>query len=251
MAPDSVDAVGPGVTRLKVNDGVFGQFFHAPVGRGTYAEYVVAPESLGIAVSPRGMYNEPAAAIPTPGMTALHALDEIGLKKRQSLLILGASGGVGSFAVQLAANQGITTIAASRGANQDYLHKLGASRFFDASAMAFRDDVKRSYPDGVDAILDLAHQGEEFESYLGLVRAGGTVASTIGAATEAVAGPRGLRGLNIDLHPSTALLDRLSAEFSKGMLRVPVEQKVPLDSAPDVLDASREGKLRGKTVLTI
>ncbi|MCI4326070.1 MAG: NADP-dependent oxidoreductase [Thermoplasmata archaeon] len=247
----SVDAVGPGVTRLKVNDGVFGQFFHAPVGRGTYAEYVVAPESLGIAVRPRGMYNEPAAAIPTPGMTALHALDEIGLKKRQSLLILGASGGVGSFAVQLAANQGITTIAASRGANQDYLHKLGASRFFDASAMAFRDDVKRSYPDGVDAILDLAHQGEEFESYLGLVRAGGTVASTIGAATEAVAGSRGLRGLNIDLHPSTALLDRLSAEFSKGMLRVPVEQKVPLDSAPDVLDASREGKLRGKTVLTI
>jgi NADPH2:quinone reductase len=247
----AVDAVGPGVTRLKVNDGVFGQFLHAPVGIGTYAEYVVAPESLAIAVRPRGMYNEPAAAIPTPGMTALQALDELGLKKRQTLLILGASGGVGSFAVQLAANQGITTLAASRGPNQDYLHKLGATRFYDASAMSFRDDVKAGYPDGVDAILDLAHRGAEFEANLGLVRPGGTVASTIGSATEAVTGPKGLKGLNVNLRPKVELLDRLSAEFSKGLLRVPVEQKIPLDGAPDAIDASREGKLRGKTVLTI
>ncbi|MCI4370304.1 MAG: NADP-dependent oxidoreductase, partial [Thermoplasmata archaeon] len=195
----AVDEVGPGVTRLKVNDGVFGQFLHSPVGVGTYAEYVTVPESIAIALRPRGLYNDPAAAIPTPGMTALQALDELGLTKRQTLLILGASGGVGSFAVQLAANQGIHTIAASRGPNQDYLHKLGATRFYDATAMTFLDNVKGGYPDGVDALLDLTHRGAEFEANLGLVRPGGAIASTVGAATEEIASARGLRAFNIRL----------------------------------------------------
>lgn len=247
----AVDAVGPGVTRLAVNDGVFGQFFHAPVGVGTYAEYVVAPESLAIAVRPRGMYNEPAAAVPTAGMTALQTLDDLGLAKKQTLLVPGASGGVGSFVVQLAANLGITTIAASRGPNRDYLHKLGAARFYDSSATNFIEEVKAGYPDGVDAILDLAHKAPEFEALWGLVRPGGTVATTTFAANAAVAVARGFRAINVDMKPKIELLDRLSAEYTKGRLRIPVELKVPLESAPDALEALREGKGRGKTVLAI
>ncbi|HXQ94464.1 MAG TPA: NADP-dependent oxidoreductase [Thermoplasmata archaeon] len=247
----AVDAVGPGVTRFHVGDGVFGQFFHEPVGIGTYAEYVVAPESIGIAVRPRGMYNETAAAIPTPGMTALDSLDKLGLVKRQSLLVLGAAGGVGSYAVQLAANQGINTVAASRNPNRDYLLKLGAIRYYESSSKMFHDDVKAAYPGGVDAILDVVNRGADFEANLGLLRPGGTVASTIGAAAESVTAPRGLKGINIDLQPRAELLDRLSAMYSKGALRVPVEQKSPLDSAADLLDASRLGTLRGKAVLVI
>jgi NADPH:quinone reductase-like Zn-dependent oxidoreductase len=83
------------------------------------------------------------------------------------------------------------------------------------------------------------------------VRKGGTVASTIGAVTPEVMAARELRGLNIDLQPKVELLDRLSAEYSKGRLRIPVEQKLPLESAPDALEASRQGRLRGKTVLAI
>jgi NADPH2:quinone reductase len=247
----AVEEVGPGVTRLAVKDGVFGSFLHSPVGIGTYAEYVVAPESLAIAQRPRGMYNDQAAALPTPGMTALYTLDRLALEKRQSLLILGAGGGVGSFAVQLASNRGITTLAASRGPNRDFLHKLGASRFYDSSAKSFFDDVRLGYPTGVDALLDLVHKGEEIEPFLALVRAGGIAASTVGAATDAVVASRGLRGLNVNMQPSTELLDRLSKEFSSGKLRIPLEEKVPLAGAPDAIEKSRSGKGRGKTVFTI
>ncbi|MCI4324742.1 MAG: NADP-dependent oxidoreductase [Thermoplasmata archaeon] len=247
----AVEEVGPGVKRLQLKDGVFGQFLHPPAGIGTYAEYVVAPETLAISVRPRGMYNDQASAVPTPGMTALDALDRLALEKRQSLLILGAGGGVGSFAVQLASNRGITTLAASKGPNRDFLHKLGASRFYDASAKSFLDDVKLGYPNGVDAILDLANRGPEFEQHLALLKPGGTVASTIGAATPEVVGPRGFQGVNINLQPTFELLDRLSKEFSSGKLRIPMEEKIPLAGAVEAIERSRAGKIRGKIVLTI
>lgn len=248
----TVEEVGAGTTNFHVGDGVYGQFVHPPVGIGTYAEYVVAPETLGIALSPRGMYDDQAAAIPTPGMTALYSLDQLGLEKRQSLLVLGASGGVGSFVVQLASNAGITTIAASRGVqHRDYLHKLGASRFFDSSEMTFLDNVRLAYPDGVDAILDLAQRDAAFEQTLALAKPGAKVASTIGAATEAVLGPRGLKGFNIGMPPSRSLLDRLALEFSSGRLRIPLDEKMPLAKAPEAISKSRAGTGRGKTVLTI
>jgi NADPH:quinone reductase-like Zn-dependent oxidoreductase len=246
-----IEEIGPGVTRWAVQDGVYGQFFHPPVGRGTYAEFVAVPETLQIAKIPRGMYSAQAAAVPTPGMTALYALDRMALEKRQSLLILGAGGGVGSFAVQLASNSGLQALAASRGAHRDFLHKLGAQRFFDSSAMSFADDVRLAYPDGVDAILNLSQKGPDFEKTLGLLRPNGLVASTLGAATEEVLAPRGLRGFNIDTTPSTALLDRLSSEFLSGRLRIPLEEKVPLAEAPRIIEQSREGKIRGKAVLSI
>ncbi len=247
----TVEAVGAGVTQFAVGDGVYGQFLHSPVGIGTYAEYVVAPEGLGISISPRGMYDDQAAAVPTPGMTALQALDSLGLSKGQSLLIVGASGGIGSFAVQLASNAGITVLTAARGPHRDYLHKLGASRFYDAKSATFVEDVQMGYPNGVDAILDLAQRGPDFERTLALVKPGGIAASTIGAATEAVVTPRGLRPMPINLTPTRELLDRLAKDFSSGRIRIPLDEKMPLAAAPEAVAKSRAGSARGKIVLTI
>jgi NADPH:quinone reductase-like Zn-dependent oxidoreductase len=247
----TVEEIGPGVKRFAVGDGVYGQFLHHPIGIGTYAEYVTAPESLGIALRPRGMYNDLAAAVPTSGMTALQTLDQLGLTEGQSLLILGAAGGVGSFAVQLASKRKITTLAASRGPNREFVTRLGASRFYDASAMSFLEDVRRGYPNGVDALLDLNNRGADFERNLPLVRAGGSVASTVGAATEEVVKPRGLTGWNIGLHPSAELLDRLSEEFVNGRLRIPVDEKIVLEAVPDTLTRKRTGQGHGKTVIKI
>jgi len=247
----TVEAVGEGVTRFSVNDGVYGQFLHSPVGIGTYAEYSVAPETLGISLSPRGMYDDQAAAVPTPGMTALTAIDQLGLTKGQTLLIFGASGGVGSFAVQLASNAGVTVLTSSRGPHGDYLRKLGASRFYDASSPNLVEDIRRAYPDGLDALLDLAQRGPAFEHILGVLRPNGMAASTIGAATEAVVAPRGFRPMSVNLHPQRELLDRLAKEFSTGRLRIPLDEKLPLAAAPDAIARSRAGTGRGKTVLTI
>ncbi|MCI4363502.1 MAG: NADP-dependent oxidoreductase [Thermoplasmata archaeon] len=246
-----VEAVGSGVSRFTVDDSVFGQFIHAPVGIGTYAEYVVAPESLAIAQRPRGMYNDQAAVVPTAGMTALVALDQLALTKGQSVLIIGAAGGVGSFAVQIGSNAGVLTLAAARPAHRDFLHKLGASRFLDSTSSHLAEDVRIGYPDGVDALLDLAQTGPEFERTTALVRDGGVIASTRGAVTEALLTSRGLRGVNVDMNPKTELLDRLTAMYSTGNLRIPVEQKIPLAAVPDAVARIREGGNRGKIAITI
>ena len=121
-----VEGLGEGASRFKVGEGVFGQFLHAPFGKGTYAEFIAAPESLGISKTPRGIYTAQAAAVPTAGMTALTAVEALGLHKGQTLLIQGAKGGVGSFATQLASNLGILVVATSRGDHGAFQRKLGA-----------------------------------------------------------------------------------------------------------------------------
>ncbi|MCI4345885.1 MAG: NADP-dependent oxidoreductase [Thermoplasmata archaeon] len=246
-----VEAVGPGVTRFAVDDSVFGQFVHAPIGIGTYAEYAVAPENLAIDQRPRGMYNDQAAAVPTAGMTALVALDQLGLSKGNSLLIVGAAGGVGSFAVQIGSNAGVVTLAGARPEHRDFLHKLGASLFLDSTASSFHEDVRFGYPNGVDALLDLAETGADFERTTSLVRNGGIVASTVGAVSDALLAPRELRGVNVNLTAKSEYLDRLSAMYSKGALRVPVEQKIPLANVPDAVPRIRGGGNRGKIAITI
>ena len=246
-----VEKVGPGVTRFAVGDGAFGQFLHPPVGLGTYAEYITAPESIGISKTPRGIYSSQAAAVPTAGMTAQLAIDQLALTKGQKLLILGAAGGVGSFATQMAANLGIHVLAAARGKQGEYLRKLGAWEFFDLESASLMDDIGFSHPGGVDALLNLVHTGPEFERFLPALREGGVAASTIGAADDAVLKPHNLRGLNLDLKPTSALLDRVAAEISTGRLRVLVDAQVPLAEAPSALERLRGGHLHGKLVLQI
>jgi NADPH:quinone reductase len=168
------------------------------------------------------------------------------------LLILGAGGGIGSFAVQLASNSGILALAASRsGRNRDFMHKLGAHRYFDSANMRFLEDVKMAYPDGVDALLDLVSTGDELTQYLPLIRKGGIVASTKRSASEAAATPLGLRAINVNLTPRAELLDRLAVEFSSGRMRVPLEETVPLAEAPQALERNRSGESHGKVVLKI
>lgn len=246
-----VEALGEGVQRFAVGDGIYGQFLHAPVGTGTYAEFTVVPEDIGVSKTPRGVYSAHAAAVPTAGMTALQALNQMGLVKGQSLVVVGAGGGVGSFLTQLAANQGIHVLAVSRMTSHDQLLKLGAFRFFDADSLSLLDDLGAAYPAGVDALLDLVNRGPAFEAHLRLLKEGGIAASTIGAASSPLIAEHGLKGLAVDLHPTPALLDQLSKELATGRLRVPLDAQVPLAEAPRVLERSREGRSRGKTVLIL
>ena len=246
-----VEAVGPGVQRFAVGDGVYGTFLHDPVGIGTYAEYVTAPESIGIAKMPRGMYSAQGAAVPTAGMTAVQTLDELGLTRGQTLLINGAAGGIGSYATQLASNAGIQALTTSKGPHRDYLHKLGAQRFFDANSLRLNEEIRMAYPDGVDALLDLYNRGPALDTMIELVKPNGQVASTIGAVDLAAVTAGGRRGRNIDMHPRPELLDRIGAEFATGRLRIPMELKAPLAEGPKLLAESRAGTLKGKAVLTL
>ena len=246
-----VEGVGPGVSRFKVGDGVFGQFLHAPVGTGTFCEYTTAPETIGIGPIPRGIYTAQAASVPTAGMTARQALDELGLAKNQRLLILGAAGGVGSFATQLAAMAGLHVIVGSRGANRDYLRKLGAMEFFDTSTGHLLEELKYAHPEGVDGILDLMNVGPAFEPNLVALKEGGIVASTLVHPDEAMLATRKIRGRYVALQPNPDLLARLSKELAAGRLRTPIELQVPFADALTAFETLRAGTGRGKAVFLL
>ncbi len=246
-----VEAVGSGVSRFKVGDGVFGQLLHPPLGVGTYAEFITIPETHPIAPIPRGIYTAQAAAVPTAGMTALTAIDALGLRKGQTLLIRGAKGGVGSFATQIASNLGILVVATSRGDHGAYIRKLGAYEYFDHDRIGWTRDYRGAHPSGVDAALELVASEHTPDPTVGLVRDAGVVASTMLRSSGAVALERGIRSLAVNLAPSTDLLDRLSKEISSGRLRIPLEAQVPLAEAPQAVDLNRQGLGRGKTAILI
>ncbi len=246
-----VERVAPGANRFSVGDRVYGQFKHPPIGVGTYAEYVTAPDTLGLSRVPKDLDLVDSAAIPTAGMTALHAVDTLDLSSGRTLLIVGAPGGVGSFATQIAASRGIRVLAMTRAESAAYVLGLGAAETIDRDKGAAVEQIRESHPKGVDALLDLASGGAAFAAYATLIREGGSAASTVGAADLSVLRERRVRGANIDLQPSSRLLDRLAGEVSAKRIKIPVESRAPLSDAPAVVARNRAGGTRGKSIILI
>jgi NADPH:quinone reductase-like Zn-dependent oxidoreductase len=246
-----VEQVGPGVSRFKVGDRVYGLFLHAPVGSGTYAEYVTVPEGLAIAHAPRCITAAQAAAVPTSGMAALQLLDMLAIPRGQTLLIVGATGGVGSFATQLAAQRGIRVIATARADTAQRMRVLGAAEIVDHGRGAVADQMRASHPRGVDAMIDLVSDKAGFAKLTAIVRDGGAVASTLWSADPDALRMRGLRGGNFNLRADANLLRRLAEAIDSGRLRIPIQTEIPLDRAPTAIAESRAGKARGKTVIVI
>jgi NADPH:quinone reductase-like Zn-dependent oxidoreductase len=122
-----VESVGAQVRRFHVGDRVFGSFLHDPIGVGTYAELAPVPERNAIASLPAPVTFVEAAALPTAGMTALEAVDRLALRSGETLVIVGASGGVGSIATGLAAQRGIRVIASARPDSEKLVRALGAT----------------------------------------------------------------------------------------------------------------------------
>jgi len=250
-AAGAVEAIGSDVRRFRVGDRVFGQFLHSPVGTGTYTELTTVPEEIGISHIPQGLSMEAGAALPTAGMTALACLDALGLPAGSSLVVVGASGGVGSFATALAAARGIRVTAVARSASAERLRSLGAARVIDASDGDGRAGVAAVHPGGVDALLDAKSDRAGFNAWLSVVRRGGAAVITTHSADPETLQRSGLRGGNVDLQPTHELLERLAHEVVDHHLRVPVERRVGLADAAAVLADLRAGRGAGKTILDV
>lgn len=247
----TVDATGRGVTRFRAGDRVVGQFLHDPVGTGTYVERTPVPESLAVVRVPPEVALPEAAALPTAGMTALAGLETLALPPGSSLVIVGASGGVGSFATELAAARGIRVTAVARARSTSRLRSLGAAEVVDPTSEDASAAVGRSYSRGVDGILDLMSDGSGFARYVSLVRPGGVaVTTTFAADAETLASP-GIRVVNLNLQPRADLLARLVKEIVDHRLKVPVERQVKLAEAPSALSELKAGRGRGKTVVSV
>ncbi len=247
----TVEACGPGVTRFVRGDPIFGQFLHDPVGVGTYAEYTLVPERIGVTKVPRELSSVQAAALPTSGMTALAALDTFALRPGDSLAIVGASGGIGSIAIPLAAGRRASIVALARPASAARLRALGAAETIDSAPDGLPERLRRRFPGGVDALLDLMSAAPRFAELASSVRPGGTAVSTVYAADPSRAGPSGARQINLSLEPSAALLDRLVDEVVSRRIPVPVERTVSLDGAIGALREVKAGRGAGKTVIVI
>ncbi|MFZ6645243.1 NADP-dependent oxidoreductase [Undibacterium sp. TJN25] len=229
---------GKGVSGFKVGDRIMG----ALGGLGAYADHVaVAADKL--ALIPAGLDEIRAAAIPVAALTAWQALFETGrLQTGQAVLIHGAAGGVGSFAVQFARRAGARVIATAQGVNAAYLRALGADQVVDYRNTDFRDHVH-----DVDLVLDLVGGATLADSWQ-VLAAGGRIVST--AAPEIVAtAPSGKLGFWFQMRPDGSRLAEIAAQVAAGKLKVEVSEVATLADAPAVIERNKTGHGPGKAVI--
>jgi NADPH:quinone reductase-like Zn-dependent oxidoreductase len=231
-----VDAVGPGVTGLAVGDEVFGK-----ATGGSYAEVALA-KAGAVTTKPAGLSWELAAALPTVASTARHALQELRVTSGETLLVDGATGGVGTLVVQFARRLGNTVLGTAGPANQDHLRELGAVPLVYGDGLAER--VRAAAPQGVDAALDVAGKG----ALPVLVElAGGRVVTL----ADPKAGELGVTFLGGEVDDLPAVLAQAGALAATGALTLPIAQVFPLAEAAAAHRASESGHTRGKLVLVV
>jgi NADPH:quinone reductase len=247
-ASGTIEAVGDGADAWSVGDAVFGVSGKRYFGAGTYAEYVTMAAG-SIAHQPSSVGNEQAAAIPTAGVTALMLVEALDLQQGQRVLAIGAAGGVGSYFVQLAVLHGARVIAVSRAANADYVRSLGAEDLIDYSAQNVGEAIASRYPEGIEAVADMVGNQEQWAAALAYVKAGGRVASTVGAVDQEALSHRGLTGQNIRAVATTERLNLLASARASGELRDPDIDVIPLEDATDALARLASKRVRGKLLL--
>ena len=194
------------------------------------------------AVHPSGVELTVAGALPLAGMTAEQLLDAAKVGRGDTVLVHAASGGVGSFAVQLAALRGARVIGTASEANHEYVRSLGAEPVSYGDRLV--DNVRAVADAGVDAVIDLVGGGA-LAATPQLLRAGGRVASVIEADTV-----KKLGGTYVFVHADSPMLARLLQLVADDALKVEIAHTYPLAQASAALAAVKEGHTRGKVVIT-
>ena len=257
--------VGSRVTRFKPGDAVFASVFD--LGTGSIAEFAVVPEKAA-ALKPPNLDFMQAASIPMVGLTSWQAMKErVGLRRGQKVFIPAGSGGIGTFAIQLAKHLGAQVATTASTGNLDLVHSLGADEIVDYKQQAF-EDVLRGY----DAVLGTV-KGDAIEKSIGILKPGGKIVSLIGPLDTAFARARRLNfvlsfvfGLmsrkilrlakkrNVDysflfVHPDGPQLAEIGALLESGRIRPVIDKVFPFDQAKEALDYLALGRAKGKVVV--
>jgi NADPH:quinone reductase-like Zn-dependent oxidoreductase len=238
-----VEKTAPDVFDVRVGDPVFGllNFWRD----GAAAEYVAA-RAADMAPKPKSLDHVHAAAVPLSGLTAWQALfDHANLAKSDRILIHGAAGGVGTFAVQLAHWHGAHVIGTSSQSKASFLHELGADEVVDYKLVRFEDRVR-----DLDVVLDTVG-GDTLDRSWGTLRKGGVLVTVAGDAPEAKTAEYGVRGVSFLVQPSRAQLNQISQLIDAGTIRSIVEAVFPLGRAREAYERGLLGHNTGKLVLQV
>ncbi len=238
-----IERLGPGVGNFRVGDAVFGSVADES---GSYAEYALAPVSH-VAGKPEALDHIQAAALPIAGLTAWQALfDKADLQPRQTVLIHGAAGGVGTFAVQFAKWKGARVIGTASARNAAFVRELGADEVIDYQTTRFEEAAR-----DVDVVLDTIGGETQARSWRVLKR-GGILVSIVQPPAPEAAADRGVRGVFMRAdHNRNDELARIADLLASGQVKVPIETVLPLNEARRAQELSQQGHVRGKIVLKV
>ncbi|GAB3686621.1 NADP-dependent oxidoreductase [Angustibacter aerolatus] len=241
----TVDAVGDGVEGRAVGDRVVG--FLPMTEDGAAAELVLAPAEV-LAAAPTSVPFADAAALPLVGLTAWQALfDHAGLQAGQRVLVVGAAGAVGGYAVQLAKAAGATVVAAVGARGADRARAAGADQVVDGTG-----DLAAAVTEPVDVLLNLAPiDPDAFAALVAVVRDGGVVVSTTVWMPTPGDDARGVRAVDLFVRSDAAQLAELVARVDRGELHVDVAERVRLADLPALHARAAAGDLPGKVVVTV
>ena len=247
------ERVPAGVPGLRAGDRVFGM----ARTHGSYAEYTAVDPAAAmepLARIPDGVADDQAAALPIPALTALRTVELLEVAAGQEVVVMGATGGVGGYAVQMARSRGAHVIATVRG-DADEARRLGAEEVYDSKTVDVIEALRADHPDGVDAVLDLISGPEPIRRDAEVIRAGGRLISTIFAADEGWFAERQITAHN---HASTENplispqgLATVAQMLGDGTITSRIRSTVELGAAGQVLDDLRRGALHGKAVIRL
>jgi len=253
-----VEETGYGVSGFSIGERVFGlaPFDLEKEGRGSYAEFVEVPAKR-IARMSAEMSFEHAAALPVALQTAWQALFAIGgLSPEHTILIHGASGGVGHIAVQLAKWKGAKVAGTASGQNQEFLEEIGVDIPINYETMVFEDMAQN-----VDMVLDtIVRDADKFIDNAGsetlnrswhILKKGGILVSITGKPDINKANELGLRAAKADLGDSAKVLEQAAYMYDKGHLKPYIFRSFPLEQAQQAHRLSQQGHTRGKIIIKV
>jgi NADPH:quinone reductase-like Zn-dependent oxidoreductase len=245
-----VERVGPAVRTVGPGDEVFAYCRKDFVGEGAYAELVTVPET-SVARKPASVDFAHAGAIPLAALTAYQALfGAAGLTAGETVLVQAAAGGVGSFAVQLAADAGADAIGTASERNHEYVLGLGAVEVIDYGERDIVEAVREIVPDGVDVVLDV-FGGEPLRRSVDAVRDEGRIVSIGQPPTDEVFRQRGIEAVYVFVRPNGDELAELAELVDDNRLSVHLDEVLPLEEAARAHELSEAGHVRGKLVLAV
>jgi len=241
-----VEARGHAARRFSEGDGVYAYARRPFIQHGTFAQYISLPESY-LAHSPQKLTPEEAGGIPLAGLTAWQSLFDAGnLKKGDVILILGASGGVGTFAVQFAKWKGARVIGVASSGNHDYLKELGADDTVDYNEGHVGEAVEKILPAGVDVIFDCS-RGETLAQSMDTLIKNGRLVSITNRDPDRRSD---IQFEYVFVEPNARQLELISGLADDGYLKAPVTKAFRLEEAGTALERVESLHTRGKMVIT-